>query len=709
MTIIHKLKLDLQRKGQLQRIDVVQGDTFTRQVDLVMQCGGKDWMVPICDPVVRYSKPDGTEGIYDTLPDGRPGILYGACTITVELAPQMLTCPGPVQVQVDLIQQDRKLATFAFLVVVAPGVALSGESENYVNWTKAFLPQTTEAKVGQYLKISEVDADGRVVAVVPVNAPSGGSGNYPDLEQEISGIRSTAEAAGVAASAAKAAADEACQAAEQLTEQVNSLTTGVGNAHVAVGNVKIIAEAAAASAAAAQQQAGAAFTTRQEFSPDYTNRVSTSEDEDGSIFNGSGWMAGKQIGSDGSIIDTPSTYVTGFIAVKPGDVIRIKDPGRMPFSTGVCFALYKSDKAIATGIGKSVSNIQSANNNDCGVLTIDGNVATWTLNPINYYVWKDFAWLRVTTFSADMVVTVNEPLTESTKDQLILKPTVKVTKDSLDMDLSNKPLSGKTVVGFGDSIFGYVRDETSVLSVVAKETGATVYNVGFGGCRMSVHPTNGYAAFSMWALAKAVADKDWTTQEAQASSGSGYFPEQLALLKSIDFNNVDMVVIHYGANDFMAGGTGVAIDNANDPDDYTTMCGALRYSVEKLLTAYPHLQIYVSLPTYFYRPDTGAYPETYINAQGKYYRDYVDALRSTAGEYHLPVIDCHDGFGVNKLNVAAMTSDGAHHNQIGRQLLGEFIAGHLSGRQNSSKGGMDTAAVNSMISAAIGDAIGGSY
>ena len=55
MTIIHKLKLDLQRKGQLQRIDVVQGDTFTRQVDLVMQCGGKDWMVPICDPVVRYS------------------------------------------------------------------------------------------------------------------------------------------------------------------------------------------------------------------------------------------------------------------------------------------------------------------------------------------------------------------------------------------------------------------------------------------------------------------------------------------------------------------------------------------------------------------------------------------------------------------------------------------------------------------------------
>ena len=452
------------------------------------------------------------------------------------------------------------------------------------------------------------------------------------------------------------------------------------------------------------------FSIRQAVTPDYTNLIPTSVDENGEIFNGCGWMAGKQLGTNGALSDnTTGTYVSGFIPVKLGDVVRIKDPNRPTFSTGVTFALYKEDKASASGMGKYVSNIQSANNNDCGVLTIDGSVATWTLDPINYYNWRDFKWMRVTTFSADMIVTVNEPLTESVKEQLTLKPSVKVTKDSIEDEIGGQPLAGKTVVGFGDSIFGYVRDQTSVLSVVAKETGATVHNVGFGGCRMATHPTNGYAAFSMWALAKAIVDKDWTTQDAQASSGSAYFPEHLALLKSIDFNTVDMVVIHYGANDFTGGNPGVAIDNANDHDDYTTMCGALRYSIEKLLTAYPHLQIFIDLPTYRYWPDTGVYPDTYTNYLGKHYSEYVDALRGVAAEYNLPVIDCYYGLGVNKLTVATMTSDGAHHSQIGRQRLGEFIAGHLNGRQDSGKSGMDTSAVNALISAAIGNAIGGSY
>lgn len=418
------------------------------------------------------------------------------------------------------------------------------------------------------------------------------------------------------------------------------------------------------------------FTIRQEVTPDYTNLIPASVDENGDVF---GYIGASTLKSDGSV-SSGNGFVSGFIPVKLGDVVRIKDPSASSLNKTLMVSLYKADKATGSAVGKTIQNIMDANNNDCGVLAIDGNVATWTLSPINYWFWQGFVWLRVTTLSADAIVTVNEPLTNSVKEQLILKPTVKVTKDSLDADVSGKPLSGKVIVGFGDSIFGYVRDTTSVLSVVAEETGATVYNVGFGGCRMSTHPTTGYAAFSMWSLAKAVVDKDWTTQDAQAGSGSAYFPEQLALLKSINFDAVDMVVIHYGSNDFTAGNPGVALDNASDPDDYNTLCGALRYSLEKLLTAYPHLQIFIDLPTYRWWPDTGVYPDTYTNYLGKKYHEYADALRGVAAEYNLPVIDCYYGLGVNKLTVATMTSDGAHHSQIGRQRLGEFIAGHLSSR-----------------------------
>lgn len=440
-----------------------------------------------------------------------------------------------------------------------------------------------------------------------------------------------------------------------------------------------------------------AFATRQDVTPDYTNQMDVY-----------GYTVGKYVTGTGAIADNANSVASGFIPVKSGDVIRIFDPGRTTFNTTLTFALYKADKAEGTGLGKTVANIQS-DSTQYGTLTTDGQTATWTLENVGYYYWRDFAWMRLTLFSADAIVTVNEEITESVKEQYVLRSDVKVGKDSLDFDLSGKPLAGKTIVGFGDSIFGYVRDSTSVLSYVAEKTGATVYNVGFSGCRMATHPTNGYAAFSMWALAKAIADNDWSTQDAQASSGSAYFPECLALLKSIDFNAVDMVVIHYGTNDFAAGNPGVKLDNASDPDDYSTLCGALRYSVEKMLSAYPHLQIFVSLPCYRYWPDSGAYPETYTNYHGLHMSDYVDALRATAAEYNLPVIDGYYGMGVNRYNVATMTSDGTHHSQIGRQRLGELIGGYLSGRQTSGKSGMDTDAVNALIASAIGDAIGGSY
>lgn len=447
------------------------------------------------------------------------------------------------------------------------------------------------------------------------------------------------------------------------------------------------------------------FTTRQETTPDYTNQIPISVDENGDIF---GCVGDSTLNSSG-VVTSGNGWVSGFIPIKKGDIIRVVDPSKTTFNTSVMFAVYGASKVTTAGIGKTVANIIGDASGNLGSLTVNGNVVTWDTSSISYYYWRDVSWLRVTTLSKDAIVTVNEPLTESVKEQLILKPIIKVTEESLMFDPANKLLSGKTVVGFGDSIFGYVRDASSVLSYMAEQTGATVYNVGFGGCRMSVHPTSGYAEFSMWALAKAITENNWTSQDAAASLKQAYFPDQLALLKTIDFDQVDIVVIHYGSNDFTAGNPGVAIDNANDRDDYTTMCGALRYSIEKLLGAYPHLQIFIDLPTYRYWPDTEEYPDTYTNYLGKHYSEYIEALRSTAAEYNLPVIDCYYGLGVNKLNVATMTSDGAHHSNVGRKLLGEFIGGHLISRQSSGKGGMDTAAVNALISSAIGAAIGGSY
>lgn len=365
-----------------------------------------------------------------------------------------------------------------------------------------------------------------------------------------------------------------------------------------------------------------------------------------------------------------TSFVSGFIPVKKGDIIRVKDPSASSFSTGLVFALYKANKATGNNIGRYINTMQSSAT--YGAVSISGNVLTWDTSSVGYYFWSGFAYLRVTTNSANSIVTVNEEISETSQVIKTLKSDFKVGKNNLNFNPSSSLLSGRKVVVFGDSIIGMTRDQTSVPAYAAAYTGAKVYNVGFGGCRMSVHPSSGYAAFSMWALAEAVATGTWTTQDAQASSGQDYFAGQLSTLKGIDFNSVDVVVIHYGTNDFAAN---VTIDDATDDAKTTTVCGALRYSIRKLLTAYPELKIYISLPLYRMWDSVGA--ETYTNSLGKKLSEYNAAIETVAAEFNLPVIDGYGRLGINALNDSAYSTDGTHLSDHGRRAFGELIGGNL--------------------------------
>lgn len=235
---------------------------------------------------------------------------------------------------------------------------------------------------------------------------------------------------------------------------------------------------------------------------------------------------------------------------------------------------------------------------------------------------------------------------------------------------------GQNTVCFGDSLFGMYRGDDSAVAYAKQIAGGIIYNVGFGGCRMSVHPSHGYAEFSMWALAKAVAENDFTAQDQYAPSGSDYFADQLAVLKGIPWSAMTNVVIHYGTNDFQGG---VALDDATHSNDYNTICGALRYSVEKLLTAYPHLKIFVSLPVFRYWTEgsTTTYSDTKTNSNGITLPEVCKALNNVAYEYGLPVIDGYNGLGVNKVNASYYYTDGTHHNGVGRVRFGRFIGRNL--------------------------------
>ena len=135
MIITHKLEMDLQEPGNLPRVHAVQDDTYSRNLELTLYSGLEPWKVPEgVEAVVRYRKPDGIGGEYNLLPDGSTAWAAEGNVLTVALAPQVLTVPGPVMLSVTLELGKERLTTFAICLSVRSAVrAEIADSEEYVN------------------------------------------------------------------------------------------------------------------------------------------------------------------------------------------------------------------------------------------------------------------------------------------------------------------------------------------------------------------------------------------------------------------------------------------------------------------------------------------------------------------------------------------------------------------------------------------------
>ena len=134
MIITHKLKpMDLSQKQNTGRVDVVQGDKYSRNIEFTFMCNGSAWQIPDgTTAIVRYKKPDATGGNYDTLPDGSRAYQINGNVLTVCLAPQVCTVPGIVQLSVGLIQGSAEINTFSINIVVQANPGAKYQSEDYI-------------------------------------------------------------------------------------------------------------------------------------------------------------------------------------------------------------------------------------------------------------------------------------------------------------------------------------------------------------------------------------------------------------------------------------------------------------------------------------------------------------------------------------------------------------------------------------------------
>ena len=118
------ITVDLMRPT-INTIHVKQFDALSRFADIKIVSGGQPWGAGTSITyVVQYSKPDGTKGMYDKLPDGSTAVTSetddtGSTVLHVRFAPQMFTVHGNVRCSVAMIKTDGlKLQTFSFCIRV---------------------------------------------------------------------------------------------------------------------------------------------------------------------------------------------------------------------------------------------------------------------------------------------------------------------------------------------------------------------------------------------------------------------------------------------------------------------------------------------------------------------------------------------------------------------------------------------------------------
>ena len=159
--------------------------------------------------------------------------------------------------------------------------------------------------------------------------------------------------------------------------------------------------------------------------------------------------------------------------------------------------------------------------------------------------------------------------------------------------------------------------------------------------------------------------------------------EIFAKMKEMDFSKVDVMTIAYGVNDYTAY---KGLDNASNPKDVEYYGGALRYSLEKILNAYPNIRVVIVTPCWCFWPDgNGGVIEDsdtrYYNLEQDTLAEFAKKCVEIGNEYHIPVVDAYKGLSINKFNHSHWfnAGDGIHPNEKGRKALAKLMGKTICG------------------------------
>lgn len=146
----------------------------------------------------------------------------------------------------------------------------------------------------------------------------------------------------------------------------------------------------------------------------------------------------------------------------------------------------------------------------------------------------------------------------------------------------------------------------------------------------------------------------------------------LTQIKNADLADVDIVTIFAGTNDFGRGALPIGMENDMVKN---TLYGAINNAIKMLIEKKSNLKIFVITPMWRQRFSVGDDKDSDCNdINGKYLKDYVDAIINACRKNHIPVLNFYDNCSINKYNYTTFLADGLHPNDKGYdEILSERI------------------------------------
>lgn len=244
-----------------------------------------------------------------------------------------------------------------------------------------------------------------------------------------------------------------------------------------------------------------------------------------------------------------------------------------------------------------------------------------------------------------------------------------------------------TILCLGNNPFSDDRSGDGLAAKIGKKTDAVVYDCSFPDSSAALkypvyNPEYTKDHFNFYYVVECFRNNEFTAITSIANDEPDpRYSEAAEVMKTVDMDKVDIIVVMYDSTDY---NNGVTTDNPDNPNDVTAYTGGIRTTLQNIQSTWPHIRIFVMSHSYAQYKDedgtlyNGATKDIGNGTLNHYLVKEVDAVMDCG----VSIIDNYYGT-INEDNYKKYMADHMRYNDAGRELLADRIAEIINTRMGT--------------------------